>query len=260
MDKKSHRMSAAVNLSHVSHRFLQENGKLLEVFRDLSLEVRRNECLAVIGTSGCGKSTLLSIVSGLLQPSQGKVVLKEKNISMVFQSPTLFPWLTLEENVMLPLSLKKSCQSTSKGAAMRILERVSLTGFERSYPDELSGGMRIRGALARALVTRPNLLLLDEPFSALDRILATKLSLELSVLLEEQKVTTILVTHDIEQAVLLSDRVIVLGSEPTEVVADIAVPLPRPRSGKTLDDEAFHSTVLSIRSALGAILNSDVCR
>ncbi|AJE46863.1 ABC transporter ATP-binding protein [Celeribacter indicus] len=203
---------------------------------------------ALVGPSGCGKSTLLRIVAGLEAPTEGSVLIAGETprtvsrrgaLSIAFQDPSLLPWRSLRSNVALARRLAR--QPADPAAVDDLIRRVGLAGFEDRRPAALSGGMRQRAAIARCLVTLPRLLLLDEPFGAVDELTRRRLNLELPRLWEKPGATTVLVTHSISEAVLLSDRILVLSARPAAVVADIPVPLPRPRRADMTDSDAFRA-------------------
>ena len=220
-----------LEIDRVTKRF--PNGH--QALGQLSLSVAEGEVLAVIGASGCGKSTLLRLVAGLEAPSEGRIGLDgvpltgpSPRVGVVFQEPRLMPWLSVLDNVAfgLPRSLPRAERARRSRAE---LERVGLTRFADALPKTLSGGMAQRAALARALVTRPSVLLLDEPFSALDAMTRQSLQEELVGLWERDRPTLVLVTHDLDEALFLADRVVVLGGQPGRIGLDLPVPLPRPR-------------------------------
>jgi NitT/TauT family transport system ATP-binding protein len=206
------------------------------------LRVREREFVSLLGPSGCGKSTALRIVAGLSAPSAGAVEWPqtdepaENRIGFVFQEPTLMPWADVAANVRLPLKLAHAGEATQREAAARALERVGLSDFAHSYPRELSGGMRMRCSIARALVTEPRLLLMDEPFAALDEITRFKLNNDLLTLWQKLRRTVVFVTHSVFESVYLSQRIVVMTPCPGRVFADIAIPAPYPR------DEAFRTS------------------
>lgn len=211
-----------VQFDRVTHRF-----GAVEVLTDLSLDVQHGEFVAIVGPSGCGKSTLLSLCSGWMQPSTGRVHRPER-LRMVFQQDGLFPWLTVGENIDVGLRHRAdAAERRHRGDAL--LELIGLQAFAAHYPHQLSGGMRQRVELARALGGDTDLLLLDEPFSSLDYLSRLKLRGELARLLHEQPRTVVLVTHDIEEAAQLADRVIVLSDRPARIRAEVTLSLPRPR-------------------------------
>ncbi|ADH98811.1 ABC transporter ATP-binding protein [Salisediminibacterium selenitireducens] len=206
------------------------------VFRDVSLHVKKGEFVSLLGPSGCGKSTLLNIVAGLDQPSAGEVVAGHRNISgpgsdrgVVFQEAALMPWLNVKDNVMFGLRKRYTKQDASERAES-YLKMVHLTRFKESYPHELSGGMKQRVAIARALAMNPHILLMDEPFGALDEQTRMMLHKEIDAIWRETKKTILFVTHNIREAILLSDRIVLMGTRPGGIRHIFDVPLERPRS------------------------------
>jgi sulfonate transport system ATP-binding protein len=224
-----------VDIRSVSKQYAVE-GCLLPVLSDINLTVKAGEFVSVVGASGCGKSTLLRLIVGLDLQYGGEIRVDGERVvgtsldrGIVFQDHRLFPWLTVEANVALglenaPLSAEEKARSVQEH-----IELVGLKGFERAYPHQLSGGMAQRSAIARALVNRPRILLLDEPFGALDALTRGRLQLELQRIWQQERVTTVLVTHDVEEAVLLGDRVIVMEPRPGRVRKVVTVPVARPR-------------------------------
>jgi NitT/TauT family transport system ATP-binding protein len=208
-----------------------------EAVRPIDLTFRAGQTTALVGPSGCGKSTLLRMIAGLEEPSAGSVeidgappvaTLRRAGLSVAFQDPSLLPWRSVRGNIELALNLARRRVDPSE--IDQLITLVGLEGFGETRPAELSGGMRQRAAIARALSTRPGLLLLDEPFGAVDELTRRQLAQDLPRIWEARGTTTILVTHSVSEAVLLSDRVIVLSSRPAAIVADIEIDLPRPRS------------------------------
>jgi NitT/TauT family transport system ATP-binding protein len=205
----------------------------------LSLSVRPGEFVTLLGPSGCGKSTLLNMIANLLQPSSGSIVWwgaghdhvgePGRKLTMVFQDATLMPWARVQANVRLPLDLAGSENDSANQRVAEALALVGLTGFERHYPRQLSGGMQMRASIARALVTDPNLLLMDEPFGALDEFTRNKLDADLIELWWKKKLTVIFVTHSIYEAVFLSTRVVVMAARPGRVLKEVTIDEPHPR-------------------------------
>jgi NitT/TauT family transport system ATP-binding protein len=221
---------AALRLRGVGHTW--PGG--VEALREVSLDAAAGSFVSLLGPSGCGKSTLLRIAAGLLRPSVGAVETTASargEIGFVFQEPTLLPWATVTSNVALPLKLLH--RDHGEGEVQAAIRHVGLAGFEGARPHELSGGMRMRVSIARALVTRPRLLLMDEPFAALDEITRQRLNDDLLALQAEERLTVLFVTHSVFESVYLSDRVVVMSARPGRVVADVTVPLARPRSLET---------------------------
>jgi NitT/TauT family transport system ATP-binding protein len=206
------------------------------VFDHVSLQIHRREFVCVVGSSGCGKSTLARIVAGLDDASGGEILLDGKPVSgpgpdrgMVFQGYTLFPWLTIKRNVMFGLRMSGQDESTAESEARQWLDMVGLSKFEDSYPHELSGGMRQRVAIARALANKPRILLMDEPFAALDAQARAQMQHYLLQIWRKVDVTILFITHDLEEASFLADRILVMGANPGRVIEFIENPVPRPR-------------------------------
>jgi len=243
---------SALRVEGIVKRFETVEGAFVAV-DDISFAVQPGEFLSVIGPSGCGKSTLFNIIGGLQTVYDGRVsvggaVVKgpHASIGMVFQEESTFPWRTVIENVAFPLELTGVAKAERLGRARHFIDLVGLAGFERSYPAELSGGMRQRVAIARTLVSEPRILLMDEPFAALDE--QTRLLLGDKVLQIQQalKQTTLLITHNITEAVQLSDRVLVMTYRPGRVKRIVAVDLPRPRTSEVVGSDAFGHYVAAI--------------
>jgi len=197
----------------------------------VNLEVRRGEFLSLLGPSGCGKSTILRLLSGLTKVTAGWINWAEKDpeLGFVFQEPTLMPWANVFDNVWLPLRLKGLSRAAARPQIEEVLAKVGLAGFSKAYPRELSGGMKMRVSIARALATRPAILLMDEPFAALDEITRTKLNDDLVALKCELDATVVFVTHSVYESVYLSDRIVVMAPRPGRIVAEILVTAPLPR-------------------------------
>lgn len=225
-----------LNIRGLNKNFEQENGNQLEVLKDINLKIKEKEFISFIGPSGCGKSTLLNILAGLIPASSGQVMLKNQMIQnpgndrvMVFQEAALFPWLTVIENVLFGLKIKKCDKEKAYQKALKQLEAVQLRDFKDSYPHQLSGGMKQRVAIARALVIDPEILLMDEPFAALDEQTRLMLHRQLIKLWQDTEKTIVFVTHNIREAVKLSDRVIVFGSNPGRIVEEFKINITQPR-------------------------------
>jgi NitT/TauT family transport system ATP-binding protein len=207
------------------------------VFDHVSLDIHRREFITVIGPSGCGKSTFIRIVAGLDEATSGEILLDDKPVSgpgpdrgMVFQGYTLFPWLTVKRNVMFGLQMQGRSTSSAESEARQWLDMVGLSKFENSYPHELSGGMKQRVAIARALANEPRILLMDEPFGALDAQTRCKMQSYLLQIWRKVDVTILFITHDLDEAIYLSDRIMVLGTNPGGIREIIDNPVPRPRT------------------------------
>lgn len=232
-----------IRAEEVEKYYAQPSENRIQVISATNLSIEQGEIVALLGPSGSGKSTLLRMLTGLSKPSGGQVFWHEKpidqaqtNVSIVFQSFALFPWLTVFENVEAPLKARGMAAAERRERSLRILDTVGLDGFESAFPKELSGGMRQRVGFARALVVEPEVLFMDEPFSALDVLTAENLRSELLELWQKKTIPTqaiFLVTHNIEEAVLLADRIIVLGRNPGHVRVDFRVTLPHPRERKS---------------------------
>jgi NitT/TauT family transport system ATP-binding protein len=243
----------AVAVRGLSHRFAADAGEVLAL-DDVALDVAAGEFVSIVGPSGCGKTTLLRAVAGLVEPSEGRLEVLDVSprearsghaLGIVTQEPGLLPWRTVEANVALALEV--TGRSGDVGA---LLSRVGIAPFAGYHPKELSGGMRQRVALARALAHGPRLLLMDEPFGALDELSRESMRLELLRIWERERISVLFVTHSIREAVLLSDRVVVMSPSPGHVVADVPIDLPRPRFEAQEAEPAFASAVAEVRQAL----------
>jgi NitT/TauT family transport system ATP-binding protein len=230
-----------------------------EALQDVSLAIERGEFVSLIGPSGCGKSTLLRIVGDLVAPSAGTVTVNgkpprqarlDRDYGIVFQAPVLYDWRTVEANVRLPLEVMGAPRREWEPRVRALLRLVGLDGFRRHYPWQLSGGMQQRVAIARALVTNPSILLMDEPFGALDEMTRERLNLELLSVCGETGATVLFVTHSIAEAVFLSSRVVVLSPRPGRIERVVDVDLPRPRSEKTRALPRFFELVTTVRESL----------
>lgn len=238
-----------ITISNLSKSFQQRSGKL-DVLQNIDLEVREGEFLTIVGASGCGKSTLLRMIAGLDTAFEGKITINDQLVKgigndrgMVFQDHRLFPWMTVEQNIGFGLE-HLPAKKRSRLIAEHI-DLVGLTGFEKAKPGELSGGMSQRVAIARTLVKKPDIILLDEPFGALDALTRIQMQHEILRIREQANITMILVTHDIDEAVLLGDRVIVMTNKPGRIQKTIPVYLPRPRDRNSRDffkirEQIFH--------------------
>ena len=249
-------------LHGVSRTFARRNVHALD---RIDLALHEASFSAIIGPSGCGKSTLLKIMAGVLPPSEGSVILAgthvtgpRRDIGMMFQQATLFPWRTTIENVVLPIEIRdgKQAARAKHADAKALLELVGLNGFEHVYPSELSGGMAQRTAICRMLITEPAVLLLDEPFSALDELSRDFMNMELQRICMERRATALLVTHSIPEAVILSDVVYVMSPRPGRFVDAVPIDLPRPRTLHMMTEQTFGRLVDRIRDQLdkGAFL------
>lgn len=243
-----------LTLQHVSVSFPDGNGGL-HALRDVSFAVQQNEFICVLGPSGCGKTTLLRMLAGLLQPVGGNLTFHPyegqlPRTGFVFQHANLMPWRTVQQNITLPLELEGITGDEAESRARSLIELVGLQGFEQSWPKDLSGGMAQRVAIARALIHRPDLLLLDEPFGALDALTRERMGSELMRIWQAHKVTVMMVTHSISEAVFLADRVIVLTSRPGSVALDLNNPLPRPRNDEVRYTDSFSLLARQLKKAI----------
>jgi NitT/TauT family transport system ATP-binding protein len=230
----------------------------LHVLSDISFSVDSEEFMCVLGPSGSGKSTLLRILAGLLPPSSGTILYGQeplrgprREVGFVFQKANLMPWRTVLENIMLPLELEQVPTQSARSRAQAMVDLVGLDGFENSLPRDLSGGMAQRVAIARALVHDPRLLLLDEPFGALDALTRERMGAELLRIWQAHRKTVIMVTHAIQEAVFLADRVLVLSPRPGKIYLDLPVYLPRPRVEEMRYTPAFGDLARQLREAIG---------
>jgi len=234
--------------------------------RDLDLDVGDGEFLSLLGPSGCGKSTVLRLVAGLGEVSagriewangQGRAGLARGDIGFVFQEPTLMPWATVWKNILLPLKLRGVPPAESETRGREAIEMVGLDGFEHAYPRELSGGMKMRVSIARALVTLPSILLMDEPFAALDEITRGRLNDDLLALFARQKLTVIFVTHSVYESVYLSTRIVVISARPGRVTADIPIEVGYPRTEDFRTSAIYNERCRLVSAALRRAMGSE---
>jgi NitT/TauT family transport system ATP-binding protein len=245
-----------VELTKVSKEFGQGQVRALE---EIQLAIRPGEFVSLIGPSGCGKSTLLRIVGDLIQPSGGEVVVNgksahqarlDRDYGIVFQDAVLFDWRTVEKNISLPLEITRWDRRKRGARVQELIDLVELGGFEKHHPWQLSGGMQQRVAIARALSFDPPLLLMDEPFGALDEMTRERLNLELLRIWEQSASTVIFVTHSIAEAVFLSTRVVVMSARPGRIVGIVDVDLPQPRTSTTREEPGFAELIREVRQLL----------
>lgn len=234
------------------------NARQVQALEDITFSVEENEFVTLVGPSGCGKSTLLKITGGLVDPTAGEISFKgqpvvgpRRDIGIMFQTPVLFDWRTTLENVLLPAEVLGMEQAASRKRAREVLKMVDLQGFEESYPNQLSGGMQQRVSLSRVLLYEPDLLLMDEPFGALDEFTRERLNLEIQRIWMQQRKTILFVTHNIAEAVFLSDQVLVMTPRPGRLARVVRVPFPRPREIRLMKSPEFASLVFEIREVLG---------
>lgn len=251
----------SISVSQLSHAYESPQGDVVAL-GDINLDIAPGEFVSIVGQSGSGKSTLLKAIGGLLSPSSGSVLVDgvspevaqtRKSIGFVFQDGGLLPWLNVIENIRLPLKMNAGNDKVERDDPEDVLSSVGLSGFERYYPHQLSGGMKQRVALARSLVLRPSLLLMDEPLGSLDELTRESMRYEILRLWEQIRSTVVFVTHSINEAVLLSDRVIVISSRPGRIVQDTRVNLPRPRPEGIEDTEDFLRNTRIIRDNMALV-------
>lgn len=243
------------NFLNVTQCFKNSNDQEIKVLKNVSFTLGSDEVVSIIGPSGCGKTTLLKLACGLITPTQGEIFFNAQNIQdipvgdyigYVPQNISLLPFRTVRENISLPLEIKQREDKLTD----QILALVGLNGFENYYPSQISGGMKQRVVLARALVLEPEVLLMDEPFSSVDEIMREKILLDVYKIRQKLEQSILFVTHNIEEAVFLSDRVIVLSSQPTNIIADIEIVLPRERSIELKNSPVFYDEVRKVRKCL----------
>lgn len=229
-----------LSINHLKKDFVIK-GSTVEVLKDVNLDIKHGEFISLIGLSGCGKSTVLKLITNLEDPTSGEILIDgepvkgpSEKVSMIFQEPRLFPWLNVEENIEFTIS-KNIPKKQRKEIAEKHIELVGLKGFEKAVPSQLSGGMQQRVSIARGLATNPEILLLDEPFGALDAFTRINMQEEILKIWEKEKTTMIMVTHDIDEAIYLSDRIVVLSANPGVIKDDISITLPRPRDRSSID-------------------------
>jgi NitT/TauT family transport system ATP-binding protein len=218
-----------------------------DTIRQFSLDIKEGEFISIVGKSGCGKTSLLQMVAGMQKPTTGLITISGHEVkepvdelSYVFQKPILLEWKTILENVLLPLQLKRKLTEKDTNKAMEMLDRVGLTDAIHKFPYECSGGMQSRVAIVRALLNKPQTLLMDEPFSALDTFTRDRLHVQLNELIDTYKPTVLFVTHDLQEAFFLSDRIILLGGKPGRILQEYQVPFTRPRQKSILFDPSFY--------------------
>jgi NitT/TauT family transport system ATP-binding protein len=257
-DSEWRQMAPVLIAEGIHHVYHGAKGDLLAL-DGVSLSIGQGEFVAIVGPSGCGKSTLLRIIGGLLVPSEGSVRLDgsplsspRRQVGYVFQKINLMPWRTVLRNVTLPLEIAGTAAAQAAERARELLLLVGLSGFEDAYPRQLSGGMAQRVAIARALVGDPEVLLLDEPFGSLDALSREQMNLELLRIWQARRVTAVMVTHDLQEAIFLADRVLVMSPRPGRIRAEVPVDLPRPRVLEVMYTEFFGALGRQVRQAIGS--------
>lgn len=254
-------INLAVSIQKVNKVFGQGASNQVHALKDIDLVIQPNEFISFIGPSGCGKSTLLRIIGDLITPSSGEILINgksahrarmDRDYGMVFQAATLYDWRTVAKNVQLPLELMKYPKEKKESRTREMLKLVELSDFHEHYPWQLSGGMQQRVAIARALAFEPSILLMDEPFGALDEMTRERLNLELLSIWEKTRTTVIFVTHSITEAVFLSTRVIVMSARPGQIIKDIKIDLAHPRNTETRENVRFFQLETEVREALRA--------
>ncbi|WP_210589155.1 ABC transporter ATP-binding protein [Streptomyces sp. GESEQ-35] len=252
----------AMILGDLTHRFVTPDGKMMDVLQDVSVTVREKEFFTVVGPSGCGKSTLLNIASGLLRPTSGSVrllsgerELEKLEIGYITQDSNLFPWFTVLENVMMPLEIRKVPKRERAERAREWIKIVGLDGFENHYPRQLSGGMQKRCSIARTMVYEPEVLLMDEPFGALDAITKTTMQKTVLDLWQRRQTSVVFITHDLTEAIALSDRVAVMTGRPGRIRHTVDIPLERPRDVYNITDL---KNFQELRRELWGLLENDL--
>ncbi|MCS6770117.1 MAG: ABC transporter ATP-binding protein [Candidatus Caldarchaeum sp.] len=248
-----------ISVRGVSKVFKTLKGADVVALKDVSFDVEEGEFIAIVGPSGCGKSTLLRIVAGLVPPSDGEILIEgrkvdgpAKGVGMVFQTPVLMPWKKVAENILFPLHIMGR-NSEANDSLAKLMRLLGLEGFEHAYPFELSGGMQSRVSIGRALITNPKILLMDEPFGALDALTREKMGLELLNIWREYRNTVLFVTHDVAEAVFLADRVVVMTARPGRVKNIVRIELDRPRDLAIKSSHEFAQYTLSVRKDLGLL-------
>jgi len=245
-------MVGTIRAENLRKTFLQPDGQSITVLNNINVDIKAGEFISLIGPSGCGKSTFLRTVAGLIASDEGRITLDGDEISkpgydrgLVFQDPTLFPWLSIYENIAFGLKTR-NIYKEKKSDVAHFIKLVGLNGFEKSYPHQLSGGMAQRASLARALVNHPKVLLLDEPFGALDAFTRMNMQDELINIWKERGTTTIMVTHDVDEAIYLSDRIFVMSARPAKIESVIDVRQGRPRARDAPDFLHLRGKILQI--------------
>jgi NitT/TauT family transport system ATP-binding protein len=260
---KQRNQKTEIKIENLSVIYQDKNGgKPVTALKDVNLEIREGEFISLLGPSGCGKTTLLRLIADLLQPSMGKISVRgesprdirlQKKYGFVFQNPVLYDWRTVRRNVCMPMELMGMKKVDRTAQVTKMLDLVGLSNFGKHYPYELSGGMQQRVGIARALAINPEILLMDEPFSALDEFTREKLHIDLLDIWKKTKKTVVFVTHNIAEAAFLSDRVVVLSPHPGRVSAVIDIDIPRPRNMESKQTQQFYDYITKIRNSFEGV-------
>ncbi|MCC7047465.1 MAG: ABC transporter ATP-binding protein [Alphaproteobacteria bacterium] len=255
-------MGVSIHVSGVTKLF-GKKGDVVEALQSIDLKIEAREFVSILGPSGCGKSTLLRIVGGLIPPTNGSVEMEGikvrgpcDNVGIVFQSSVLLPWRTVLRNIVLQADIRGLDRQALQQRAQQLLTMCGLEGFENRYPYQLSGGMQQRVSLCRALVHDPSVLLMDEPFAALDAFTREQLMIELQRIWMETQKTVLFITHSIAEAVFLSNRVLVMSARPGRILEELEIDLPRPRTPESMEEPAFLRAVSRARRLLNASIDS----
>ncbi|MDM8165670.1 ABC transporter ATP-binding protein [Roseovarius sp.] len=250
---------SVIEIRNLQKVFAARDGNPVQALSSVSLDIAKGEFLTIVGPSGCGKSTLLRLVAGLADPSEGELLLNgspitgpQRDMGIVFQSPVLFPWRSVMDNVLLPADVLKLDRRDARNRAEELLEIVGLSDFAKKYPNELSGGMQQRVAIARALVHRPSVVLMDEPFGALDAMTRDTMNLEIMRIWREAGTTILFVTHSIPEAVFLGERVVVMTARPGKIAEVVDVDLPANRGIDIVNTDHFGTYARRIRNHFNA--------
>jgi NitT/TauT family transport system ATP-binding protein len=248
-----------LSVTNLSKKYQTKAGETVDALTDIHVDLMDGEFVSVLGPSGCGKTTLLKILAGIVHYSSGEVMFRgqavgdSKNVmGVVFQSPVLLPWLTVLENVLFPIRVLGMNRAQYFSSAISLIELVGLHGFENKYPNELSGGMQQRVSIVRALIHDPGILLMDEPFGALDALTRERMNSELQKIWMVKKKTVFFITHSVSEAVFLSDRVLVMSARPGKIIEEIRIDFPRPRHIDLSSTKEFGDIAKHLRSCLGS--------
>lgn len=253
-----------ISIRSIEKYYTTSRGERIHALKDVSFDIQDGEFVAVVGPSGCGKSTLLKIIAGIIPKTTGEIELDDlaitgpnPKISVVFQSPVLLPWRTVHDNILLPVDVRRKPRAQYEERAAALLHLAGLESFGARYPSELSGGMQQRASICRALINDPSILLMDEPFGALDAMTREYMNVELQRIWLESRKTVFFITHSISEAVFLGDRVIVMTPRPGCIDEILTIDMPRPRSLDVMTTEGFGAYVRRIRAKFGSVAVMD---